>query len=255
VSDLSTIAIEVRNLCKSFGPHSVLQDAAFKIEKGESVVIIGRSGSGKSVLLKHLIGLMKPDSGQVLVSGEDIVGMNERELLRVRRRFGMLFQSAALFDSLTVAENVGFAFRKDRSLPEWEIRQKVEEILEIVELPGIGNKNPAELSGGMRKRVGLARAIIYQPEIVLYDEPTTGLDPIVSDSIDKLILRVRDRLKVTTVVVTHDMRSARRLGQRIFMLHDSRIHASGTAQEIFDSSDPVVRRFIEGVSEAKVVEF
>jgi len=255
VSDLSTIAIEVRNLCKSFGPHSVLQDAAFKIEKGESVVIIGRSGSGKSVLLKHLIGLMKPDSGQVLVSGEDIVGMNERELLRVRRRFGMLFQSAALFDSLTVAENVGFAFRKDRSLPEWEIRQKVEEILEIVELPGIGNKNPAELSGGMRKRVGLARAIIYQPEIVLYDEPTTGLDPIVSDSIDKLILRVRDSLKVTTVVVTHDMRSARRLGQRIFMLHDSRIHASGTAQEIFDSSDPVVRRFIEGVSEAKVVEF
>jgi phospholipid/cholesterol/gamma-HCH transport system ATP-binding protein len=181
--------------------------------------------------------------------------MNERELLRVRRRFGMLFQSAALFDSLTVAENVGFAFRKDRSLPEWEIHRKVEEILEIVELPGIGNKNPAELSGGMRKRVGLARAIIYQRRSCSYDEPTTGLDPIVSDSIDKLILRVRDRLKVTTVVVTHDMRSARRLGQRIFMLHDSRIHASGTAQEIFDSSDPVVRRFIEGVSEAKVVEF
>jgi len=255
VSNLSTIAIEVRNLYKSFGPHSILEDATIRIEKGESVVIIGRSGGGKSVLLKHIIGLMKPDSGQVLVGGEDIVGMNERELLRVRRRFGMLFQSAALFDSLTVAENVGFAFRKDRSLPEWEIRQKVEEVLEMVELPGIGNKNPAELSGGMRKRVGLARAIIYQPEIVLYDEPTTGLDPIVSDSIDKLILRVRDRLKVTTVVVTHDMRSARRLGQRIFMLHNCRIHASGTAQEIFESSDPVVRRFIEGVSEAKAVEF
>ena len=255
MSNLSTIAIEVRNLYKSFGPHSILEDATIRIEKGESVVIIGRSGGGKSVLLKHIIGLMKPDSGQVLVGGEDIVGMNERELLRVRRRFGMLFQSAALFDSLTVAENVGFAFRKDRSLPEWEIRQKVEEVLEMVELPGIGNKNPAELSGGMRKRVGLARAIIYQPEIVLYDEPTTGLDPIVSDSIDKLILRVRDRLKVTTVVVTHDMRSARRLGQRIFMLHNCRIHASGTAQEIFESSDPVVRRFIEGVSEAKAVEF
>ena len=255
MSNLSTIAIEVRNLYKSFGPHSILEDATIRIEKGESVVIIGRSGGGKSVLLKHIIGLMKPDSGQVLVGGEDIVGMNERELLRVRRRFGMLFQSAALFDSLTVAENVGFAFRKDRSLPEWEIRQKVEEVLEMVELPGIGNKNPAELSGGMRKRVGLARAIIYQPEIVLYDEPTTGLDPIVSDSIDKLILRVRDRLKVTTVVVTHDMRSARLLGQRIFMLHNCRIHASGTAQEIFESSDPVVRRFIEGVSEAKAVEF
>jgi phospholipid/cholesterol/gamma-HCH transport system ATP-binding protein len=255
VSDLTTNAIEVQNLNKSFGSHCVLQDATFRIEKGESVVIIGRSGGGKSVLLKHLIGLMQPDSGKVLVSGEDIVGMNERELLRVRRRFGMLFQSAALFDSLTVAENVGFAFRRDRSLPEVEVRQKVEEVLEMVELPGIGNKNPAELSGGMRKRVGLARAIIYQPEIVLYDEPTTGLDPIVSDSIDKLILRVRDRLKVTTVVVTHDMRTARRLGQRIFMLHNSRIYASGTAQEIFDSSDPIVKRFIEGVSEAKEVEF
>ena len=219
------------------------------------MVVIGRSGGGKSVLLKHLIGLMKPDSGQVLVSGEDIVGMNERELLRVRRKFGMLFQSAALFDSLTVAENVGFAFRRDRSLPEEEVRRKVEDVLEMVDLPGIGDKNPAELSGGMRKRVGLARAIIYQPEIVLYDEPTTGLDPIVSDSIDKLILRVRDRLKITTIVVTHDMRSARRLGQRIFMLHNSRLYASGTAQEIFDSSDPVVRKFIEGVSEAKEVEF
>jgi phospholipid/cholesterol/gamma-HCH transport system ATP-binding protein len=219
------------------------------------VVIIGRSGGGKSVLLKHLIGLMQPDSGQVLVRGEDIVGMNERELLRVRRHFGMLFQSAALFDSLTVAQNVGFAFRRDRSLPETEVRRKVEEVLEMVELPGIGNKNPAELSGGMRKRVGLARAIVYQPEIVLYDEPTTGLDPIVSDSIDKLILRIRDHLHVTTIVVTHDLRSARRLGQRILMLHNSRLYASGTAQEIFDSSDPIVRRFIDGVSEAREPEF
>jgi len=255
VNDLASNVIEVRNLNKSFGSNCVLRDVSLQIGKGESVVVIGRSGGGKSVLLKHLIGLMKPDSGQVLVSGEDIVGMNERELLRVRRRFGMLFQSAALFDSLTVAENVGFAFRRDRSLPEEEVRRKVEDVLEMVDLPGIGDKNPAELSGGMRKRVGLARAIIYQPEIVLYDEPTTGLDPIVSDSIDKLILRVRDRLKVTTIVVTHDMRSARRLGQRIFMLHSSRLYASGTAQEIFDSSDPVVRRFIEGVSEAKEVDF
>jgi phospholipid/cholesterol/gamma-HCH transport system ATP-binding protein len=241
--------IEVRDLKKNFGEYVILDGVNFRIEKGESVVIIGRSGGGKSVLLKHLIGLLKPDSGQVLIEGENIVPMDERALLRVRRKFGMLFQSAALFDSMTVAENVAFAFRRERSLPEKEIARKVEHVLEMVDLPGTENKNPSELSGGMRKRVGLARAIIYQPEIVLYDEPTTGLDPIVSDSIDKLILRVRDRLRVTTVVVTHDMRSARRLGQRILMLHGKKIYAAGTADEIFESQDPVVRRFIEGVSE------
>jgi len=247
--------IEVRDLQKRFGSHSVLDGVSFNIEKGESVVIIGRSGGGKSVLLKHLIGLLQPDSGQVLIEGEDIVPMNERELLRVRRKFGMLFQSAALFDSLTVAENVGFAFRRERSLPEAEIRNKVAEVLEMVDLPGTEDKKPSELSGGMRKRVGLARAIIYQPQIVLYDEPTTGLDPIVSDSIDQLILRVRDRLDVTTVVVTHDMRSTRRLGQRILMLHDQRIYATGTPDEIFNSPDPVVRRFVEGVSDPKELYF
>jgi phospholipid/cholesterol/gamma-HCH transport system ATP-binding protein len=240
--------IEVRDLHKSFGSHQILEAVSFLIEKGESVVIIGRSGGGKSVLLKHLIGLLRPDSGQVLIDGENIVPMNERELLRVRRKFGMLFQGAALFDSMTVAENVGFAFRRERSLPEREVQSKVAAVLEMVDLPGTQDKNPAELSGGMRKRVGLARAIIYQPEIVLYDEPTTGLDPIMSDSIDHLILRVRDRLKVTTVVVTHDMRSARRLGQRILMLHERKIYVSGTADEIFQSRDPIVRQFIEGTS-------
>jgi len=243
--------IEVRDLKKSFGTHDILDGVSFRIEKGESVVIIGRSGGGKSVLLKHLIGLLKPDAGQVLIEGEDIVPMNERELLRVRRKFGMLFQSAALFDSMTVAENVGFAFRRERSLPPEEIRRKVAEVLEMVDLPGTEDKKPSELSGGMRKRVGLARAIIYRPEIVLYDEPTTGLDPIVSDSIDQLILRVRDRLAVTTVVVTHDMRSARRLGQRILMLHNQQIYVTGTPDEIFNSQDPVVRRFVEGVSDPK----
>ena len=243
--------IEVRDLKKRFGSHSILDGVSFRIEKGESVVIIGRSGGGKSVLLKHLIGLLKPDGGQVLIEGEDIVDMNERELLRVRHKFGMLFQSAALFDSLTVAENVAFAFRRDRSLPEKDIRQKVAEVLEMVDLPGTEDKKPSELSGGMRKRVGLARAIIYQPQIILYDEPTTGLDPIVSDSIDQLILRVRDRLDVTTVVVTHDMRSTRRLGQRIMMLHNQRLYATGTPDEIFDSRDAVVRRFVEGVSDPK----
>jgi len=243
--------IETRDLSKSFGNHSILDNITFQIEKGESLVIIGRSGGGKSVLLKHLIGLLQPDAGQVLIDGEDIVSMSERDLLRVRHKFGMVFQQAALFDSMTVAENVGFPLRREHSMSERQISEKVEEMLEMVDLPGTGNKNPAELSGGMRKRVGLARAIIYAPEIVLYDEPTTGLDPIVSDSIDKLIERIRDRLHVTTVVVTHDMRSARRLGQRILMLHDRKIHASGTAEEIFNSKDAVVRQFIDGVADDK----
>lgn len=247
--------IEVKDLKKSFGTHKVLDGVNFRIEKGESVVIIGRSGGGKSVLLKHLIGLLTPDAGEVYIDGENIVGMNERNLLRIRHNFGMLFQGAALFDSMTVAENVAFAFRRNRSMTPKEISAKVAEVLEMVDLPGIEKKKPAELSGGMKKRVGLARAIIYQPQIVLYDEPTTGLDPIASDSIDQLILRVRDRLAVTSVVVTHDMRSARRLGQRILMLHEQRIYRAGTAEEIFASEDPVVKRFVEGVSDPKEMDF
>lgn len=241
--------IEVCDLEKSFGSHKILERVSFRIERGESVVIIGRSGGGKSVLLKHLIALLKPDSGQVHIDGEDIVPLNERQLLRVRRKFGMLFQGAALFDSMSVAENIAFAFRREGVLPEEEIARKVAHVLDLVDLPGIETKNPSELSGGMRKRVGLARAIVYQPQIVLYDEPTTGLDPIASDSIDKLILRVRDRLEVTSVVVTHDMRSARRLGQRILMLHESHIYAEGKPEEIFNSKDPIVKQFVEGTSE------
>jgi phospholipid/cholesterol/gamma-HCH transport system ATP-binding protein len=241
--------IEVCNLEKSFGTNKILAGVSFSIEQGESVVIIGRSGGGKSVLLKHIIALLKPDAGQVLIDGENVVPMNERQLLRIRRKFGMLFQGAALFDSMTVAENIAFAFRRDRSLAEEEIARKVARVLEMVDLAGIEAKNPSELSGGMRKRVGLARAIVYQPQIVLYDEPTTGLDPIASDSIDKLIIRVRDRLSVTSVVVTHDMRSARRLGQRILMLHDKRIYATGTPDEIFSSADPIVKQFVEGRSD------
>lgn len=243
--------IEVRNLKKGFGQLVVLDGVSFRIEKGESVVIIGRSGSGKSVLLKLLIGLLRPDAGAVLIAGENVSAMDERELIRVRRQFGMLFQSSALFDSMTVAENVAFAFRHDRSLTPKEIAERVADVLEMVDLPGIQNKKPAELSGGMRKRVGLARAIVYKPEIVLYDEPTTGLDPIVADSIDQLIVRVRDRVRVTTVVVTHDMRSARCLGQRIMMLHDKKIYATGTPDEFFQSADPVVKQFIDGVSDPK----
>ncbi len=247
--------IEVRDLKKEFGGHAVLDGVNFRIETGESVAIIGRSGSGKSVLLKHLIGLLQPDSGAVLIDDENIVAMDERQLLRVRRKFGMVFQGAALFDSLTVAENVAFGLRRLEHLTEAEITRRVGGALEVVDLAGTENKKPAELSGGMRKRAGLARAIIYEPQIVLYDEPTTGLDPIVSDSIDQLMVSVRDRLKVTTVVVTHDMRTARRVGQRVMLLHDNKIYASGAPEEFFASQDPVVRQFVDGVADAKETLF
>ncbi|MGA4643746.1 ABC transporter ATP-binding protein [Limisphaera sp. 4302-co] len=247
--------IEVRGLSKRFGSQTVLEGIDLHIERGESVVIIGRSGCGKSVLLKHLIGLLQPDEGSVRVDGQEITRMDERRLLEVRRKFGMLFQNAALFDSLTVAENVAFAFRNRRDLTPGQIARRVAEALELVDLPGIEQKRPAELSGGMRKRVGLARAIVYRPEILLYDEPTSGLDPIVSDSIDQLIIRIRDHLRVTSVVVTHDMRSARRVGHRVAMLHERRIYAVGPTEAIFASTDPVVRRFIDGVSDPKHPDF
>jgi len=241
--------IETRNLQKSFGDQKVLDGVSFRIENGESVVIIGRSGGGKSVLLKHLIGLLKPDSGKVLIDGQNIEPMDERELLLVRRNFGMVFQGAALFDSMTVAENVAFGLRRHAHFTAGEIARRVAATLEMVDLPGTEEKNPAELSGGMRKRVGLARAIIYEPKIVLYDEPTTGLDPIVSDSIDKLIIRVRDHLKVTSIVVTHDMRTARRVGNRVLMLHAKKLYANAAPEEFFASQDPVVRQFVDGIAD------
>jgi len=247
--------IEARQLKKSFGPQRVLDGVDLRVEKGESVVIIGRSGGGKSILLKHLIGLLRPDEGDVIIDGESIAGMNERQLLKVRRKFGMLFQGAALFDSLTVAENVAFVFQREGKLTEPEISKKVDQALDMVDLGGTQDKKPAELSGGMRKRVGLARAIVYEPEIVLFDEPTTGLDPIVADSIDQLIVRVREQLEVTTVAVTHDMRSARRIGQRILMLYHGRIHFTGTPDEVFRSKDPLVYRFVNGICDPKERNF
>src|SRR5688572_15516394 len=177
--------------------------------------------------------------------------MNERRLIEVRRKFGMLFQGAALFDSMTVEENIAFALRRHQNCTEAELREKVREALALVELSGIEQKKPSQLSGGMRKRVGLARAIVYRPEILLYDEPTTGLDPVISDSIDQLIVSIRQKLNVTSVAVTHDMRSARRIGQRIFMLYHGKIYVSGTPDEIFASEDPVVHRFVNGISEAR----
>jgi phospholipid/cholesterol/gamma-HCH transport system ATP-binding protein len=243
--------IEVRHLQKSFGLNKILDGLSFRIENGESVAIIGRSGGGKSVLLKHLVGLLQPDSGEILIDGENIGPLNERQLLRVRRKFGMVFQGAALFDSMTVAENVGFAFRRHKYLTAGEIARRVAAALEMVDLPGTENRKPAELSGGMRKRVGLARAIIYEPQIVLYDEPTTGLDPIVSDSIDRLMIRVRDHFKVTSIVVTHDMRSARRVANRVLMLHEKKIYANAAPEEFFTSPDPVIRQFVDGIADAK----
>lgn len=240
--------IETRQLKKSFGSQVVLDGVDLKIESGESVAIIGRSGGGKSILLKHIIGLMAPDSGEVLIQGVDISHMNERQLLEVRRQFGLLFQSAALFDSLTVYENVAFPLRRDRNLTETELSRRVEEALEMVDLPGSSSKKPAELSGGMRKRVGLARAIVYRPQILLYDEPTTGLDPIVSDSIDQLIKRLCERLKATTVVVTHDMRSVRSTCERVLLLHEGRIYANASVADLFSSKDPIIYRFVNGIS-------
>jgi phospholipid/cholesterol/gamma-HCH transport system ATP-binding protein len=245
--------IEVRNLRKRFGAQAVLDGVNFRVESGEALAIIGRSGCGKSVLLKHLIGLLQPDTGAVQVDGEDLARMNERALLQVRRKFGMLFQSAALFDSLSVAENVGFVLLRERKLSPPEIARRVAEVLELVELGGTEGQMPAELSGGMKKRVGLARALIYRPQIVLYDEPTTGLDPVVSDSIDQLIARVCAQLKVTSVVVTHDMRTVRRVTQRVLLLHQGRIHASGTPAEFFASADPLVHRFVHGIADPKEV--
>lgn len=247
--------IEARNIHKKFGYQSVLNGANLSIDKGESVVIIGRSGGGKSVLLKILIGLFPPDSGEMLIDGQNIAGMNERQLLKVRHKFGMLFQGAALFDSMTVAENIAFPLRRESCWSEKEIGQKVTEALEMVELRGIEDKHPAALSGGMRKRVGLARAIVYRPEILLYDEPTTGLDPIVSDSIDKLIISINQRLCVTSVTVTHDLRSAARVGSRIVMLHEGKIYFNGTPEELFKSEDPIVYRFVKGISDPKELSF
>jgi ABC transport permease subunit len=247
--------IQVKDLHKSFGTQKVLEGVTFDIATGETAVIIGRSGCGKSVLLKHIIGLMEPDSGEVIIGDQSLTGLNERQLLKVRRRFGMLFQSAALFDSLTVAENISFVLRREGKLTDAEIAERVAETLEMVDLPGTENKKPGELSGGMRKRVGLARAIIYRPEILLYDEPTTGLDPVVSDSIDQLIVRVCEKLQVTSVVVTHDTRSMRKVGNRIIMLHQGKVHAIGTPEEIFSSTDSLVHRFVNGISDPKEHDF
>jgi len=247
--------IEVAHIEKSFGTQTVLKDISFSVGDGESVAIIGRSGTGKSVLIKHLVGLLHPDAGEVRIDGENLVDLRERELLKVRQKFGMLFQGAALFDSMDVHANVAFPLRRSGVTDEAEINQRVEDVLNLVELPGVGAKMPGELSGGMQKRVGLARAIVHHPRIILYDEPTTGLDPVVSDSIDQLMMRVRDQYHVTSIVITHDMRCARRIGQRVIYLKDGQVYLDAPADEVFNSDDPAVSRFIRGEADLKEVDF
>jgi phospholipid/cholesterol/gamma-HCH transport system ATP-binding protein len=241
--------IQIQNLRKSFNGAEVLRGVDFEIRDGETLVIIGRSGGGKSVLLKHLCGLLQPDAGRVVVDGVDIEPLSERELTPIRKKFGVLFQGAALFDSMTVFENVAFPLREERKLDEPEVTKRVEQALTIVDLLEAKDKKPAELSGGMRKRAGLARACVANPKYILYDEPTTGLDPVLAGHINDLILRTRDQLHVTGLAVTHDMTSAYKIADRIAMLHEGRIRAVGTPKEIQATTDPVVRQFITGAAE------
>lgn len=237
--------IQVIDLCKSFGNNKVLDGADLEIKTGETMVVIGGSGVGKSVLIKHVIGLLKPDSGKVLVDGVEVGKLNGQEMDKLRRKFGMLFQYAALFDSLTVGENVGFALTQHTNWTPGKILEKVKEKLEMVGLPGVENMMPSELSGGMKKRVGLARAISMEPEILLYDEPTTGLDPIMADVINHLIVEMSRKLHCTSVVITHDMVSANKIADRIAMLYNGKIIEVGTPDQIMFSQNPKVREFVE----------
>ena len=223
--------IELKNVRKSFGDLLVLKDVNLSVKEGETIVVIGRSGCGKSVMLKHIVGLHKPDSGRIFVDGEDITDLKEHELFRIRKKFGFLFQGSALLDSLTVWENVGLGLIELSAYSLEEIRHTVREKLAMVGMEGTEDYMPADLSGGMKKRVGLARAIVMEPEIVLYDEPTTGLDPIMADSINELIIALTRELSITSIVVTHDMTSAYKVGNRIAMLYDGEIIFDDTSTE------------------------
>lgn len=238
--------IEIQDLQKSFKDHHVLRGVNLSVEKGESRVIIGGSGCGKSVLLKCIIGLIRPDSGKIIIDQEDVTKFKDRDWNRARRRFGMLFQGAALFDSLSVAENVAFPLSENTSLSKGEIDRIVSDKLKLVGLQNVENLRPSELSGGMRKRVGLARALAMEPEFLLYDEPTTGLDPIMSDAINNLIIEMRERLKVTSIAITHDMTSAYKIADKISMLYEGKIIFSGNPTEIKRTEDKIVQQFITG---------
>lgn len=241
--------IWAQSLCKKLGTQDILRGVDLQIARGETCVVMGRSGCGKSVLLKHFIGLMKPTSGKVLIEGEDIALLPERKLGAVRKKVGMLFQSGALFDSMTVGENLALPLLEEGIRDRKKIAERVAEALEMVDLGGAEKKWPENLSGGMRKRVGLARTIVGNPHCILYDEPTTGLDPVTSDSINHLIRRLQERLKATSVVVTHDLKTAFHTADRLAFLHHGQIHFHGTVDEIRASVDPIIRTFLEGTSE------
>ncbi len=241
--------LSVQGLHKKLGAQPVLCGVDLDITRGQTCVVLGRSGTGKSVLLKHLIGLFKPTSGRVLVDGVDISTLSERGLGPIRRKIGILFQSGALFDSMSVEENIAFPLREAGFTDPEEIAGKVAEALAMVDLAGEQKKMPENLSGGMRKRVGLARTIVSRPEGILYDEPTTGLDPIASDSINRLIRRLQKRLQVTSVVVTHDMKTAFHTADHVAFLHEGRVYFQGSVEELQESRDPILRNFIEGRSE------
>ncbi|HKG95483.1 MAG TPA: ABC transporter ATP-binding protein [Gemmatimonadaceae bacterium] len=238
--------IQLIDVHKAFGAKRVLAGFTLDVNEGETMVIIGYSGTGKSVAIKHIVGLLEPDAGTVIVDGLEVPKLPRRELYKLRARIGYVFQFAALFDSISIGENVAMGLRRQDELTEREIADRVQEALELVDLPGVENRFPAELSGGMRKRVGIARAIALRPTYILYDEPTTGLDPVTSAVIDELMVRMRTRLGVTGVVITHDLRSAYTVGTRMAMLYEGRVRAVGTIDEMRNSDDPVVKQFIEG---------
>jgi phospholipid/cholesterol/gamma-HCH transport system ATP-binding protein len=248
------VKIRVRDLHKSFGPKVVLDGVSVDIAPAESLVIIGGSGTGKSVLLKHIIGLLKPDSGTVEVDGTAVETLGNREITEFRRKFGMAFQEGALFDSMTIWQNVAFPLQRLTKMSRGEINDRVEECLEMVRLEGVSDKLPSQLSGGMRRRVGFARAVAHQPEILLFDEPTTGLDPITTALIDEVILDLSDRLKTTSITITHDMESAFRIGDRIAMLNRGKIIAEAPPEEFKRLEDPRVQQFIHGKAEGPLSE-
>jgi phospholipid/cholesterol/gamma-HCH transport system ATP-binding protein len=238
--------IKLVDVHKSFGPKHVLTGFSLEVPEGETMVIIGYSGTGKSVAIKHIVRLLDPDSGEVWVDGLNLAKLKRTQLYELRSQIGYVFQFAALFDSLTIGENVAMGLRKQNILKPGEIDERVDQALEMVDLPGVADKYPAELSGGMRKRVGIARAVALRPKYMLYDEPTTGLDPVTSAVIDQLMLRMQQQLNVTGIVITHDMRTAYTVGTRIAMLYEGKVRQVGTVDEIRNTTDPIVRQFIEG---------
>ncbi len=236
--------IEIKDLKKSFGDNEVLRGVNLTIDKGITLVVIGRSGCGKSVLLKHIIGLLKPDSGEIFIEGHNITKMKEKEIYELRKKFGFLFQGAALFDSMNVEENIGLALKENTNLSQAQIKDIVAQKLELVGLPDTQKMKPSDLSGGMKKRVSLARSLSTDPEYILYDEPTTGLDPVMSDQIDDLIRNLSEKLKVTSVVVTHDIFSVYDVADSVAMMHDGKIYFHGTPKELTETNDQLIRDFL-----------